>query len=818
MNRAKLKNYAPQARRDFIQAVTDRAAYYGLTPKKTEPIIEKGDVALIGGRAFPRDVAQKRKSLEERISRHGFEQVMETLAYTWFNRLVAIRFMELHGYLDHGYRVLSQPEGKATPEILEHAEHVDLPGIDRNKVIELKLEGTKEEELYRMLLIAQCNALHMAMPFLFEWINDETELLLPDNLLHSDSLVRKLVNEIDEGDWQEVEIIGWIYESYISEKKDEVIGKVVRSEDIPAATQRFTPNWIVKYLVQNSLGRQWLATYPNSPLRQQMAYYIEPAEQTLEVQAQLKAITPESLNPEEITFLDDACGSGHILVEAYDLFKLIYQERGYRAKDIPRLILKKNLYGLEIDDRAAQLAAFSVMMKARGDDRHIFEAHLQPNILAIQTSKGLDTEQIFLFLSDSVNTNNPRENSLAREPHLQQGFKPVEPFVRKDIDELIVLFEKGKTYGSLIRVSENLARKLPQMAQQVAEIDVNGDLFSRSIYSSLLMLLKQARFLSNKYSIVVTNPPYMGSGYFNSDLKSFVNSCYSSGKADIYGAFIQRNLDFCKENGFVGMITIPNWMFLSNFQDLRSSLMKSSTIYSLIHNGRGVWGPDFGSCSFILRNKPLENYNGIYRRLFNRQGEVPSQEELNDRYFTSKNYYYKIAEMRLIPGYPIAYWLSNNIKTVYLRSKPLSEYASIRQGLATGDNNRFLRLWSEVDFDRIGFSFFNREDALRDKKKWFPYNKGGRFRRWYGNHEWIVNWENDGAEIRHFGTEDGGRPKSRAQNVDTYFFESISWSKVTIGKFSVRCYPVGFIYDVAGCSIFTKNSKHYYFIAGMLNS
>ena len=299
---------------------------------------------------------------------------MEAMAYTWFNRLVAIRFMELHGYLDHGYRVLSHPEGKPTPEILEHAEHVDLPGLKKETVIDLKLAGNKESELYRLLLTAQCNALHTAMPFLFERIDDETELLLPDNLLHSDSLIRKLVSEIDEEDWQEVEIIGWLYQFYISEKKDEVIGKVVASEDIPAATQLFTPNWIVKYLVQNTLGRQWLATYPQSALRQQMEYYIEPAEQTPEVQEQLKAITPTSLNPEELTLLDPACGSGHILVEAYDLFKAIYQERGYRAKDIPALILQKNLFGLEIDDRAAQLAAFALMMKARADDRRIFDS------------------------------------------------------------------------------------------------------------------------------------------------------------------------------------------------------------------------------------------------------------------------------------------------------------------------------------------------------------------------------------------------------------------------------------------------------------
>ncbi len=315
MNRTKLKNYAPQARKDFIQAVTDRAALFGLTEKKTEPMTERGDVVVIEGREYPGSVAAKRRALEETVKRQGFSRTMEAMAYTWFNRLVAIRFMELHGYLNHGYRVLSHPEGKPTPEILEQAEHVDFPGLKKDTVIDLKLAGNRESELYRLLLIAQCNALNAAMPFLFEKIDDETELLLPDNLLNSDSLIRKLVNEIDEDDWREVEIIGWLYQFYISERKDEVIGKVVASEDIPAATQLFTPNWIVKYLVQNTLGRQWLATYPESGLRAQMEYYIEPAEQTPEVQEQLRAITPTSLNPEELTLLDPACGSGHILVE-----------------------------------------------------------------------------------------------------------------------------------------------------------------------------------------------------------------------------------------------------------------------------------------------------------------------------------------------------------------------------------------------------------------------------------------------------------------------------------------------------------------------
>ena len=386
MNRNKLETYAQQARRDFIAAVTDRAAFYGLTAESIEPVVVQGDAALIGERAFPLNVAESRRRLEEQIRRDGFEQVMEAMAYTWFNRFAAIRYMELHGYLDHGYRVLSHPEGRDQPEILDHAADVDLPGLDREKAVELKLNGTQDEELYGLLIKAQCNALHKAMPFLFERIGDETELLLPANLLHTDSLIRQLVEGIDESDWEQIEIIGWLYQFYISEKKDQVIGKVVKSEDIPAATQLFTPNWIVKYMVQNSLGAQWLATYPHSPLKGQMDYYIEPAEQTDEVKAQLAAITPSTLNPETLTLIDPASGSGHILVEAYDLFKAIYLERGYRLRDITRLILEKNLFGLDIDGRAAQLTGFALMMKGRADDRRLFERGVTLNVMAFVDS------------------------------------------------------------------------------------------------------------------------------------------------------------------------------------------------------------------------------------------------------------------------------------------------------------------------------------------------------------------------------------------------------------------------------------------------
>ena len=807
MDRAKLKAYAPKARRDFIRAMTDRAAYYGLTSAKIEPVTEKGDIAIIAGKAFPSSVAAKRKLLEQRIKREGFEQTMEAMAYTWFNRFAAIRFMELHGYLDHGYRVLSHPEGNATPEIVEHAEHVDLPGLDKNKVIELKLEGTREAELYRMLLIAQCNALNSAMPFLFEKIDDETELLLPDNLLHSDSLIRQLVNEIDEADWQEIEIIGWLYQFYISEKKDEVIGKVVASEDIPAATQLFTPNWIVKYMVQNTLGRKWLATYPNSPLRQKMEFYIDPAEQTPEVQAQLKTITPENLNPEEITFLDPACGSGHILTEAYDIFKMIYQERGYRAKDIPSLILRKNLFGLEIDDRAAQLAAFALMMKARADDRRIFDSEAKPNILAFQDSQGMNAADITHALNSPINKEEipPTEylfeeieeaetplfskKALAERGHISEG----------DIASLLELFENAKTFGSLIQVPPKLAVKLPGIERRLNEVLKHGDLTHASA-NVITPLLHQYRFLVRLYDVVVANPPYMGSKYYSPTLKAFVTREFKEAKADLYACFIQRNAAAAKPNGFIGMITIPNWMFLSSFEDVRKSLLDHQTIDTFIHNGRGVFGSDFGSCALAFRNASLPAYRGSYRRLFDKQGSVASNEELESRFFSAKNHLASSDEFALIPGEPVAYWVNPSLRRCFVNEK-VASVVEIEGQNKTANNDRFVRLAWEVDSSLVGPSF-----------KWLHYSKGGEFRKWYGNLIHLVDWSEEARN--HYRADHSCRIIA-----DSFWGRvGITWTDVTSAQTSFRYLPKTATFDMAGPSVFLKIESDLFWLIALLNS
>lgn len=791
MQTNKLKSYAPKARRDFIAAVTRRAAAFGLSAQGIEPSREEGQLVIIAGQAHPRAVGLQRQRLAERIRQQGFKQVMEAAAYTWFNRFAAIRFMELHGYLDHSFRVLSHPAAQGSsgflPEILEQAQHVELPGLDRERVIALKMDGTQDEALYRDLLLAQCRALHQAMPFLFEPLDDETELLLPDRLLQTDSLIRELVTAIPEEDWQAIEIIGWLYQFYIAEKKDQVIGKVVKSEDIPAATQLFTPNWIVKYLVQNSLGAQWLATYPDSPLKGQMAYYIEPAEQTPEVQIQLASITPKSLNPEELTLMDPACGSGHILVEAYDLFKAIYLERGYRLREIPRLILEKNLFGLDIDGRAAQLAGFSLTMKAREDDRRLFERGVKLNVLALVDSEGFDAER----LAQGVNL---------ADYGLQLG----------DLMHLKRLFEQATTFGSLIQVPEGLAKRLPSL-KQLSEL-TSTDLFIWEALNIFGSYVRQAEMLATQYHAVVANPPYMGNKYYCSPLKDLVNTAFNPGKADLYGAFTIRNMVLVKEHGRIGMITIPNWMFLSAFEVLRKAIFSSAPITSMVHNGRGVWGSDFGSSAFTLHKSAPTEFAANFMRLFDKQGSVASNDELVVRFHRREPIVARNADFVAIPGSPVAYWVSERVRRIYNQAQLLKSIAMPRQGIKTGNNERFLRQWWEV-------STGNSATVLErnGETKWFPCTKGGAFRRWYGNHEYVLNWEDDGWEVKNFKDEDG-RLRSRPQNTGLFFRSGITWSTVSIAALSMRIFPSSFVFESKGSVCFPYDSDDLHFLLALLNS
>ena len=803
MQTNKLKTYAPKARRDFIAAVTRRAASFGLSPKGISPVREEGEVVVIEGQAYPKRIGAQRARLAERNRRQGFDQVMEAAAYTWFNRFAAIRFMELHGYLDHSFRVLSHPAGGALPEILEQAQHVELPGLDRQRIIAQKMDGTQDEALYRDLLLAQCRALHRAMPFLFERVDDETELLLPDSLLQTDSLIRELVTAIPEEDWQAIEIIGWLYQFYISEKKDQVIGKVVKSEDIPAATQLFTPNWIVQYLVQNSVGRLWLMANPTSTLASEWPYYIQPAEQTPEVQAQLDALIQtriredgDALSPESITMLDPACGSGHILVVAYDVLKAIYLERGYRVRDIPRLILEKNLYGLDIDDRAAQMAGFALLMKARADDRRLLndpENPLKLKVLSLQESKGLNVEELSTHLA---------------------------PFgvQRATIWGLIEAFDHAKTFGSLIQIPYHFKSLLEPLARELALVEQADDLYARQAAQDLLPLVRQAQLLAMQFDAVVANPPYMGGKGMNPAMKDYAKATFPDSKSDLFAMFIERGFEWCKPAGLNSMVTMQSWMFLASYEAMREKLLQDRMIQTMVHLGARAFSEITGevvqTTAFVLQCQHSSGFKPAFFRLVDGQ-EAEKETTLRG----NKNRFDDTMQddFKKIPGSPLAYWISKNILECFSLQK-ISSIATTRVGCQTSDNNRFLRVWHEISFGLIGTSYQSRAESKNYKSKWIPYNKGGDYRKWYGNQEFVINWLNDGEELFGFAAELYGSPTRTIKNGDYYFRPSVTWSKISSGFPAFRYQQPGSIFDVAGASVFYKRDSDRNSILCFLNS
>jgi hypothetical protein len=633
MNTNNVKRYAPKARTAFIAAMTKRAALFGIRESSIPsmgivPVEQKGDLALIGDRPFPAGIIRPRAALVKKVEQMGFAQAMEQAAYSWFNRLCALRFMEVKGYLDHGRRVLSSADGCAgMPQILEDCLDIELEGLDNARITELKLDGNKDEELYRELLLAQCHALHQAMPFLFEAVDDALELLLPDNLTKTDSLIRELVAAIPEEDWHNVEIIGWLYQFYISEKKDQVIGKVVKSEDIPAATQLFTPNWIVQYLVQNSLGRQWLQTYPDSPLnsKERMPYYVAPGEQPPEVQAQLAASTPESIDPQTIKVLDPACGSGHILVEAYKLLKEIYTERGFRSRDIPQLILENNLFGLDIDDRAGQLAGFALMMLAREDDRRIFSRELKLNVLALQESCHLDLGALWRALNLSSDWQRGQSQGLFESE--QSNLAAAQADNRYQLlRSTLQRFTQAKTFGSLIEVPEEDAAPLAELLAQLRELTSAGDSMQKPAAEALLPYVQQAWILAQRYDAVIANPPYMGSKGMNADLKDFAKKAYPNSKSDLFAIFMERAFALLKPQGFNAQINMQSWMFLSSYEQLREWLLKHTTIITMAHLGArafdSISGEVVSTTAFVIENAAYINYAGAYIRLVDGKSEA----------------------------------------------------------------------------------------------------------------------------------------------------------------------------------------------------
>ncbi|MGP1951025.1 BREX-1 system adenine-specific DNA-methyltransferase PglX [Citrobacter freundii] len=813
MNTSNIKKYAPVARKQFRDAVMQKLTTLGIEADKKGNVqiaqaTDLGDLVRYGQFSLDKSLISRRERLVKRAEKQGYEVLVEHIAYTWFNRFCAIRYMELHGYLDHGFRMLSHPTLAGGFEVLDHVPEVaDALGLDTSRLVEMKLAGDRDEELYRELLLAQCHALHGAMPFLFEAVNDEIELVLPDNLTRTDSILRGLVDIIPEEDWEQIEVIGWLYQSYISEKKDDVIGKVVKSEDIPAATQLFTPNWIVQYLVQNSVGRQWLQTYPVSNLKGKMPYYIEPAEQTPEVQAQLAAITPSSIEPESIKVLDPACGSGHILTEAYNVLKAIYEERGYRTRDIPQLILENNIFGLDIDDRAAQLSGFAMLMLARQDDRRILGRGVRLNIVSLQESK-LDIAELWTKLNfhqqvqrGTTSQMFPEEMTLANTDSAEY----------KLLMRTLALFTSAKTLGSLIQVPHEDEVALKGLLDELYRLAVEGDIPQKEAAAELIPYIQQAWILAQRYDAVVANPPYMGGKGMNGELKEFAKKQFPDSKSDLFAMFMQHAFSLLKENGFNAQVNMQSWMFLSSYEALRGWLLDNKTFITMAHLGARAFGQISGevvqTTAWVMSNNHFERYQPVFFRL------IEGNEELKKTVLLERENRFDNTlqeDFKKIPSAPVAYWLTPSIIDVFFRGEALRNISIPRQGNTTTNNEKFVRSWFEVNFDKIGLGYSSAKDFSEHKKKWCPYNKGGGSLKWYGLNESIVNWEDGGEQIKAI-------PHSVVANESNYFKPGITFSTVSSSGYGFRLFDNGFIFDNKGASIFIDGEKRLYLLA-ILNS
>lgn len=808
MNKTAIKNFAVRARRKLIEEVTQKAYEIGITKDKIYDIETfEGGFKVKGrenGRIFKKYEIKQRKKLIKKIREKGFNQVMEEVAYTWFNRFIALRFMEVNDYLPTGVRVLSSIEkGKTEPDIIKEALNVDLE-VDREIVYRLQ-DNHDIEDLYKYLLIKQCNQLGKIMPAVFEEISDYTELLLPDNLLAENSIIRDLVESIEEYDWKieldeeeqkleeekgehGIEIIGWLYQYYISEKKDEVFAglkknKKITKENIPAATQLFTPKWIVKYMVENSLGRLWLESHPNDELKAKWRYYLEETEQEPEVKKQLEELKDPNLNPEEIKILDPAMGSGHILVYAFDVLYDIYLSAGYSEREIPILILEKNLYGLEIDDRAGQLAAFALLMKARSKNRRIFRHKPKMNLCSIQESNGIPREAVDYLVKEDEN-------------------------LRKDVEYLINVFHDAKEYGSILNVKKIDFDALERRIEEIRNSSSRGIFeyqYREVILEKLPPLIKQGRIMSQKYDVVCTNPPYMGSKGMNLKLKRKLDKEFKEYNRDLFAVFIKKCSGYCSLHGKIAMITMESWMFLGSYEDLRKNMLRSNTILSLIHmpyDGRGKTslGINFGTSAFVLNNCKLNNYISTFINIryfeIDEKG-VPFKFPVYNKKFNQC----KSNVFNTIPRCPIAYWVSENWVRVFSTSNKFTDYGIAKKGNSTSDNERFLRFWNEVKFNNIGFNF-TKEQAYRSNVKWFPYNKGGSYRRWYGNNDYVINWQYGGNEIKNFS-------KSVVRNEDYFFRNGVTWTDLSSGQFSSRRFSDGFLFDASGPSFFSNNYIEY---------
>ena len=683
MNKNAIQRYAIWARNELVEQVKQRAYQYGIS----EAGYGDENAMVIAGRVLSEDERQQRSDFIYEIQKHGYQEAVEEVAYTWFNRFIALRYMEVNNYLPTHIRVFSDGSGEFNPEILKNVLYLDLPRLDKAKVSAL-LNANKTAELYRYLLLTQCNALNAALPEMFEKLGTYTEMLLPDNILKQDSVLARLVKDIDEDDWKDtVQIIGWMYQYYNTEPKQAVFDGLkknvkITKEKIPAATQLFTPDWIVRYMVENSLGRLWLETHPNPALKGNWKYYLDEAEQTPEVAEKLRVLRSQSpvKSPEDIRLIDPCMGSGHILVYAFDVMMQIYESEGYNPRDAAKLILEKNIYGLDIDRRAYQLAYFSLMMKARHYNRRIFTEDIKPQV-----------------------------------------YHPAG-------------FPDGEEYGSLVRVDT-----LPPMPMPPKE----STLFTEN-YETTLNAWNFKRLLAQKYDVVVTNPPYAGSSGINAKAVNFLKDKYPNTKSDMFAAFIERCCDLAKLKGYTAMITQQAWMFLSSYEKLRANLSVGYTCNNMIHLGNGAFGfADFGLTAFVYCKSLIQDYCGTYVRLVdNNNPEWKESEFLKGNYrhtATADNF-------AKIPGSPVAYWVSQNFFAAFDNGKPFN--GDTKKGVLTGNDTVFTRFWFEVSNAKIGFACYSHQDMRNSRMKWFPKTGGGAMRKWYGNFEDIVNLENDGAMIK----------------------------------------------------------------------
>lgn len=802
MDKNAIKKYAIWARRELIERVSQKALQYGISADVTANI----DVDVVNG--YPLSVTEKkqRKALIQMVSEHGYEQVMEEVAYTWFNRFIALRFMEVNGYLPSHVRVFTNDAGEFKPQILSEAIHLEIDGLNIDKVYELKT-ANKEDELFKYLLIVQCNALNNILPGMFQRIEDYTELLLPNNLLREGSVIERLVQQntpdsIPESDWTEqVQIIGWLYQYYNTEPKDKVFADLkknikITKENIPAATQLFTPDWIVRYMVENSLGRLWLEGHPNDALKSEWKYYLDEAKQEEDVQKQLDEIRKEyaTLKPEEIKCIDPCSGSGHILCYLFDVLIQIYEAYGYTAREAATSIIKNNLWGLDIDERASQLSYFAVMMKARQYDRRFFSRKddngnlviPQPHVYAIVESNKINSNTVSTF----VNGNDE---------------------IKKHLTSLMSQLYDAKEYGSILQVKDidfNLLYSL------LKEMKTEDDLFASSTIQELKPLLDVGQALAQKYDVVVTNPPYMGASNMNGILGDFIKANYAEYKSDFFSAFIVRATQMTKINGYCGFFTPYVWMFIQSYEKLRQLLCTQKTIETLIQFEYSAFEEaTVPVCTFVFSNRHISK-KGCYFRLTAFRGgmEVQKQKTLDAIEDHNCGYYYEsnADNFSKIPGSPVVYWASDKLSNSFAIGQRIDTIGASRSGLQTGNNDLFLRFWFEVCHSKI--NFFASPDEKVPTNKWFPHPKGGSYRKWYGNLEYVVNFENAGLALRNYqGT-------SIIKNPQFYFHEGFSWSHTTSKAFSARYLPKGCIFNVEAPSFYPKRGESLNYVLGMVNT